>query len=549
MRRLLNIIYSAFRALAGLAVLLLAAGIPAYFSEVDREAVLASGRKGLPPEVSAGIYADEARLSAAELICSAIGKAGEPLKAKISAIYAEHPLWRISGGDEPFFEAFNSTAEATKHPGFYSLLSVRDNRKKLRDFLRQSSVPLVAKILELRKLNTTLLPPAYTSAGAPFDAALLSTALLAQTGDFKRDFLSEFSVLLEKMKGDTQSREDFEKYCLGLLTISKNRDWTQIRSLMSHFNSPREVYEFARVYSASPNDAFRDALAAALLVCGDAEGITKYLKTADDSRRSDFSFALSNGAGALHFLIARDMPIYKDSYAARLLEKFCSKEKLLLGDFAARFPVCAISLKVFLAIFGGYLFIRGLLRMFSRRRDTPKWYSPLALGRGFLEALVVALTFFVIFEPNAFTIKITTEPPPELRFAIQNIVNNIGEETMKFDSDTATLAAIGLFLVVQFLVYLICIIRIASIKRAKVPASLKLKLLENEDNLFDMGLYIGLFGTVASLILLTLGIVTASLMAGYTSTLFGILFTALVKIVHLRGYKRRLILEAESEKQ
>ena len=90
-------------------------------------------------------------------------------------------------------------------------------------------------------------------------------------------------------------------------------------------------------------------------------------------------------------------------------------------------------------------------------------------------------------------------------------------------------------------------IRLSIIKRVKAPAKLKLKLLENEENLFDLGLYIGLAGTVFSLILLTVGIVTASLMAAYASTLFGILFTALIKIVHVRRYKRTLLIAAATE--
>ena len=176
--------------------------------------------------------------------------------------------------------------------------------------------------------------------------------------------------------------------------------------------------------------------------------------------------------------------------------------------------------------------------------EDPSQYSPLALARGLLEALVVAVTFFVLVEPEAFMVKIDTgEAPPELRFAFEKIVNNIQEDTMKLDTDTATLAAVGLFLVLQFLVYLFCLIRIASIKRVKTSPQLKLKLLENEENLFDLGLYIGLAGTVVSLVLLTVGIVTASLMAAYTSTLFGILVTALVKIVHLRRFKRKLLVE------
>lgn len=201
-----------------------------------------------------------------------------------------------------------------------------------------------------------------------------------------------------------------------------------------------------------------------------------------------------------------------------------------------------------MAIVGGYFFIRGFFRLFNMRRDTPKWYSPLALARGLLEALVVALAFFVFLEPEAFTIKIQENgPAPELRFAFEKVINTIEEETMNFETDTATLAAVALFFVLQLMVYVFCLIRLSIIKRVKAPAKLKLKLLENEENLFDLGLYIGLAGTVFSLILLTVGIVTASLMAAYASTLFGILFTALIKIVHVRRYKRTLLIATAAE--
>ena len=63
-----------------------------------------------------------------------------------------------------------------------------------------------------------------------------------------------------------------------------------------------------------------------------------------------------------------------------------------------------------------------------------------------------------------------------------------------------------------------------------------MRLLENEDQLFDFGLYVGLGGTVLSLILVAVGIVEASLMAAYASTLFGIIFVALLKVLHLRPY-------------
>ena len=80
-------------------------------------------------------------------------------------------------------------------------------------------------------------------------------------------------------------------------------------------------------------------------------------------------------------------------------------------------------------------------------------------------------------------------------------------------------------------------------RRQKLEPQTKLFLLENEENLFDLGLYIGLAGTVASLILLAMDIAQVSLVSAYSSTLFGILFGAALKILHVRAYRRQLILE------
>ncbi len=76
---------------------------------------------------------------------------------------------------------------------------------------------------------------------------------------------------------------------------------------------------------------------------------------------------------------------------------------------------------------------------------------------------------------------------------------------------------------------------------------MKLKLLENEEHLFDAGLYLGFFGTIVSLILVSMGVFKQpSLMAAYSSTSFGILFVSFFKIMHLRPARRRLLLEADT---
>jgi hypothetical protein len=106
-----------------------------------------------------------------------------------------------------------------------------------------------------------------------------------------------------------------------------------------------------------------------------------------------------------------------------------------------------------------------------------------------------------------------------------------------------TLLVLLLFFVIQLVIYCFCLIKLKEISKQMLHPQMKLQLLDNEENLFDFGLYVGLGGTVLSLILVAIGIVEASLMAAYASTLFGILFVAMLKVLHLRPYRRKLILE------
>src|ERR1035438_1638178 len=109
-----------------------------------------------------------------------------------------------------------------------------------------------------------------------------------------------------------------------------------------------------------------------------------------------------------------------------------------------------------------------------------------------------------------------------------------------------SLLTLLLFFVLQALLYTACLVKLAEIRRQKLPSRLKLKLLENEDHLFDAGLYLGFAGTIVSLILVSLGVIQPSLMAAYSSTSFGIIFVSVFKIFHLRPERRKLLLESEA---
>jgi hypothetical protein len=106
----------------------------------------------------------------------------------------------------------------------------------------------------------------------------------------------------------------------------------------------------------------------------------------------------------------------------------------------------------------------------------------------------------------------------------------------------------ALFFVLQGLLYLSSIVKLAEIRRQRVGSRVKLRLLENEDHLFDAGLYLGFLGTIIAFILSSVSQKHSfDLMVAYSSTSFGILFVSVFKIFHLRPTRRKLVMESETE--
>ena len=112
-----------------------------------------------------------------------------------------------------------------------------------------------------------------------------------------------------------------------------------------------------------------------------------------------------------------------------------------------------------------------------------------------------------------------------------------------------SLIPLVIFFVIQALIYAWCLAKLNEIRRQPLAPQMKLKLLENEDHLFDAGLYIGFVGTIIAFILFSLRVGEFSLMSAYSSTSFGIIFVSVLKIFHIRPLRRKLILESGIETQ
>jgi hypothetical protein len=172
------------------------------------------------------------------------------------------------------------------------------------------------------------------------------------------------------------------------------------------------------------------------------------------------------------------------------------------------------------------------------------------LAREFLFALGFLLVVLLLTEPFLSQESQKVEFPFRIRLlpvgqAVPVVFANVKTATPFMNQKS--LLTLLLFFFLQALIYISCLVKLAEIRRQRVPARTKIKLLENEDHLFDAGLYLGFVGTIISLILVSLHVTEFSIMAAYSSTSFGIIFVSAFKIFNLRPLRRQYLLEVEAD--
>ena len=549
MGRVGHILFQIARVVAGVALLCAALSMPVYFFGADISVLDAAGKFKDSPSKVVRAYLDTSKPSAAMFLASATGLSDETF-SEAEKSFKNNPSMRVAGGKEPFFEAFYSTLNipqsAMKPSCFYEVLALAEHRKKLYEFLSQSDYEIVRRIIALREMNPSVFPPVASAAGAPLSSAILTSALLIQSGFASPALVRSVSDCVSS--AEDSDTEPFERFGMALLSFSKRLDWIELGLLVSQFDSVESLYDFAMVVQVSPSEEDARALIAYTLLCDNPSAAADYLRGRPAKYRKAFSYALSRGEGALDLLFNLDMPLYRDSAFSRLLKR--AGLPLFGGALdaaCARNPHVFLILKTLLCVLAGYLILRGIFNLIVPKRDTPKWFSTLSLLRGFFEGSLFAIIIFAFLEPVMFKADIDPKAAQAPVFSLSKIVNSVKDEGMKFEMDSTTTMVLAIFFLLQFIIYVIGLIRISSIKRSGVSSKVKLDLLNNESDLFDMGLYVGLWGTVLSLVMLSLGIVEASLMTAYMSTLFGILFTAILKIVNVRSFRRKLIIECSRQ--
>lgn len=484
---------------------------------------------------------------------------GERERIRVLKLLSERPDYWLSGGPAPYFEAYvgllPQPPKSERGSNVIDALLPAKRRDILLQYLSGSTNNAVQELLKARNLTGwKSFLPVSGKAGQPLDASILTLALLAQGDNLHADLARQIPDIVNMAAGNDRFEQDrLEELLLATLTIGRRLNWNQMAELFKSVHSPEDLSALARRLVTEP-DNFPHIYATALL-CKESAPMMAYLDQYPEKGMDALKRALPMGQGALKMLFDEGKELYEAPAPVRWADRhFGHLRPDFLLDYTLHNPRQAFYLKLLLVFSSGYalaLAISRILRLIGvlthvlyRRK------GPLLVLENVFVASAFTIILWMVAEPNL--LRFSTENParPMIFETGAAIAAAIIPQTNAMNAnslDQAAVLSLLLFFFLQLIVYVFCLLRISRLRSMKVPPATKIRLLENEDNLFDLGLYVGLSGTVASLVMLAMNIVQASLIAAYASTLFGIIVTALLKIVHIRPFRRRLILETQGE--
>ena len=477
----------------------------------------------------------------AALVLEAARKVGDPAARDFGALYdayalKHHDLMPWGGWDvalEPLLASRSAVAPADSQP-VLNFMVTEQARENLRRYLAVSRLPGVQTLLKTATLGSTQrFVPANRPGGQPLDAVILLSAYLWQTEHLSAGLQREVRILAEAAN-TSGHMGDLEDFYLDILTLGKRLNWVQLSELLRTAGNLRTVGQFAHLTRVAPEHL--PVIYSAALMARSADGVANYLIAYGQPGAAHLQLALSFGVGAVEQLVQRQVPVTAGA----------GPEFELGAAFALRHPELALLTKYAAFLAGVFLLLRAVdLRLFSSVEQALRGAFP-RMGSGVIAAILTFI-FFVFSEP--FLLNAAPVSDYKIKLTIPVIgalaAPDASPLTTPTTMDTSTILSIIVFASIQVGMYIICLLKISEISRQSIPAVTRLRLLENEENLFDGGLYIGIAGTATALVLQVLHLIDANLLAAYSSNLFGIVCVALVKIRHVRPCKRELILEIQ----
>jgi hypothetical protein len=542
-------------AILGVVMLICGLLVPAHLRAVDASVLQRAGRD-TPALAQQGLaLVRENQLGGALLLLQAAQEQRLPdpqrLGPAVGNLAMEHPRWLVWGGGDARLERLFGSDPHLPTSGsepFTDFVAREDNRTVVLELLGASARPAVQELLRCRALtNTAIFPPSQSASGQAFDTALAACGLLLERGHLSGG-LSNAVFTLAGASNRGLEPQRLEQVLLDLMSLGQRFNWGQLVGFVSQIQDAETLRLLANLVRKS--DGQLPVLFAAVQLSGQPAQVAAYLMNFSQTGRKDLGVSLRFGAGGVNELLQRNQRLHSSGFRQQMAGQAPFGAVFsFASELSWRMPWLAFSMKWFLYLAAGFLLAAAVhfARPAATALERPLQVRGFHVAREMLFALGFLLVVLLLSEPFLAQESQRVEFPFRLRLPMVSSVVPAGTSGVNRSiMNQLSLLTLVLFFVLQALLYTACLVKLAEIRRQNFPSRIKLKLLENEDHLFDAGLYLGFAGTIISLILVSLGVIQPSLMAAYSATSFGVIFVSVFKIFHLRPLRRTLLLEAEA---
>jgi hypothetical protein len=529
--------------------------VPAHLRAVEASVLQEAGRNTEPLIEQGLVLVKQNNLGAAQLLLQAAEQEGVParqwLSLAINNLALEHPRWMVWGGGDARLERLFASDPHLPQTGsepFTDFMVREDNRTVVLDLLRASPRPAVQELLRCRALtNTVIFSPSQSASGQALDTALTVCGFLLERGRLSGGLSNAvFRLAVESNLGGEPQR--LEQVLLDFMSLGQRLNWGQLGAFVGQIQDTETLRLLTSLIRQ--DEAQVPVLFAAVQLSGKPAEVAGYLLHFSRTGRTDLGASLRFGAGGMNELLRRNQRLH----SSRLRQQLAGQAPFgallsAASEICWRMPRLGLTMKWLLYLAGGFLLAAALhfARPAASALERPLQVRGFHVAREILFALGFLLVVLLLSEPFLAQDSQRVAMPFRLRLPMVGSVAPAGAPGVsRLIMNQLSLLTLLLFFVLQGLLYTACLVKLAEIRRQNLSSRIRLKLLENEDHLFDAGLYLGFAGTIISLILVSLGVIQPSLMAAYSSTSFGIIFVSVFKIFHLRPLRRKLLLEAEN---
>ena len=545
-------LYFLICAVFSLALLACGLMVPAHLRGLDAGVVRTAGRNGptLPDEAQK--LAEQKKLGAAHLLLQAAQTQNISGTEKTGLIWTnlvrEQPNALFWGDDARTENLFGSSFQpADQNSSFTDFIVRQENRGMALARLGSSQNLAVLELLRCRSLSKMVIfSPAQSAAGQAFDAAVATCGLLLDGGHLSAG-LNDNILTFATQANSGNSSQPLEQVLMDFTSLGERFNWDQLKA----FVAPIPDADILHRLAGEARDAGErlPVLFAAVVLSSQPATVADYLAKFHETGLQDLGAGLRLGTGGVSELAQSRQRFYEPKMirAVTAYEPFDGFYRAAAKIYT-KDPGPTLAAKWLMYLLAGFFLALALYfaRPAAPALERPPQVRGIHLVREFLFSLGFLLVVLLWSEPFlaqdsqgvGFTLRLV---PPTTGGVVPAGIAGIQQMIM----NPTILLTLLVFFVLQALIYVSCLVKLAEIRRQNLPPRIKLKLLENEDHLFDAGLYLGFVGTIVSLIVASMGLVKFSLMAAYSSTSFGIIFVVIFKIFHLRPLRRKLLLEAE----